>query len=81
MRDNPLMEIELQAITDSNNEEALQLAQKRAKAVQDYLALAGKIDRRRLKTASLHETAQNIQFGNASEEVRKPERIEFKVLN
>ncbi len=81
MRDNPLMEIELQAITGIDSPEALQLAQKRAKAVQDYLAIAGKIDRRRLKMAYLHETAQNQQTGNASEELRKAERIEFKVLN
>ncbi|TAE05026.1 MAG: OmpA family protein [Bacteroidetes bacterium] len=81
MRDNPLMEIELQSITDTDAPDAMALAQKRAKSVQDYLAIAGKIDRRRLKTVSLQQTQANSEVGNASEEVRKPDRIEFKVLN
>jgi outer membrane protein OmpA-like peptidoglycan-associated protein len=81
MRDNPIMEIELQSITDNGSSEAMELAQRRAKVVQDYLAIAGKIDRRRLKIIALHQTRTPVILGNATEELRKPERIEFKVLN
>jgi outer membrane protein OmpA-like peptidoglycan-associated protein len=81
MRDNPIMEIELQSITDTDNADAIELAKKRGKVVQDYLAIAGKIDRRRLKMLALHQTRPVQTTGSETEEVKKPERIEFKVLN
>jgi len=79
MRDNPLMEIELQSYTDTPDGTAL--AQQRAKVVQDYVAIVGKVDRRRMKIAAIYQTANHTSVDNATEEQRKPERIEFKVLN
>jgi hypothetical protein len=78
LREHPTMKIEIGGYVENQNN--MELAQKRAKAVKKYLMQFGKINEKRLSTKAIHSIpAENL--GNLSGEKEKTEKVMFKILN
>lgn len=81
LKENPLMRVEISGHTDNTGSDAynVQLSQKRAQAVYDYLVANG-IDPRRL-TPRGYGSRQPLAENTTEEGRQKNRRIEFKVIH
>ncbi|MEX1240138.1 MAG: OmpA family protein [Cyclobacteriaceae bacterium] len=80
LKENPLLRVEISGHTDNSGSDAhnVQLSQKRAQAVYEYLAANG-IDSKRL-TPKGYGSSQPLADNNSEEGRQKNRRIQFKLI-